>query len=81
MRRLEIDIFIPELKLGIEYQGEQHYKPVEQFGGKKALNRQKIRDKLKQELCQQAGYDLIEFRYDEELSIELIRTKLSKYFV
>lgn len=80
LRRLEIDIFIPELKLGIEYQGEQHYKPVKQFGGKRALNRQKVRDELKQELCQQAGYNLIEFRYDEELSIELVRTKLSKYF-
>jgi len=30
--RLEIDIWVPEIKLGIEYDGEQHFKPIA-FGG------------------------------------------------
>ena len=34
-----LDIFIPDLKLAIEYNGEQHYRPV-RFGGKKMSEQQ-----------------------------------------
>ena len=30
---LKFDIYIPSLNLCVEFQGEQHYKPVERFGG------------------------------------------------
>ena len=35
----------------IEYNGEQHYKPVEIFGGEEAFEKQKIRDARKTEYC------------------------------
>ena len=35
----EFDIYIPELKLAIEYMGEQHYKPVDYFGGEEAFKK------------------------------------------
>ena len=31
--RLRLDIYLPELKLAIEHQGEQHYRPIAAFGG------------------------------------------------
>ena len=41
--RQHFDIWIPELKIAIEYQGKQHDKPIEFFGGLEALeNRVKL---------------------------------------
>lgn len=47
----------------IECQGEQHYKPVDFFGGSKAFEKQVEHDKLKQEHARLNGYDLIEIPY------------------
>ncbi|RAP43578.1 MAG: hypothetical protein BZ136_09515, partial [Methanosphaera sp. rholeuAM74] len=35
--RQELDIFIPKLKLAIEYDGIQHFKPIEAWGGEEGL--------------------------------------------
>ena len=35
---LELDIFLPEFNLGIEYQGQQHFHPVKAWGGIKHWN-------------------------------------------
>lgn len=64
-----LDIFIPKLKIAIEYQGLQHDQPVEYFGGKSAFELQKKRDEKKKRLCAEhrviifyakEGYDIIE---------------------
>ena len=73
---LEIDIYIPELKLGFEYNGIQHYKPVEHWGGEKSLKKQQMRDKRKQQLCNQNDVKLIIIKYDEQLSKDLILSKI-----
>lgn len=46
-----LDIFIPELKLAIEYQGQQHFKAVELFGGNEGYIKTKERDKDKRIKC------------------------------
>lgn len=38
---MELDIFVPNLDLGIEYQGEQHYRPIDFFDGDKPIAAQK----------------------------------------
>lgn len=73
---LEIDIYIPELKLGFEYNGIQHYKPVEHWGGEESLKKQQARDKRKQQLCDQNDVKLIIIKYDEQLSKDLILSKI-----
>lgn len=67
LRGLEIDIYIPHLKIGFEYQGRQHYEPIKFFGGKEALEDLQYRDALKKELCKLNNVDLYEYRYDEEI--------------
>lgn len=47
-----LDIYFPILKIGIEYQGLQHYEPVEYFGGKEAFERNLERDVKKRKLCE-----------------------------
>ncbi|QIH04927.1 Uyr/REP helicase [Dasineura jujubifolia toursvirus 2a] len=61
---LEIDCFSEELKLGIEYNGKQHYEFVPRFHkNKNDLYNQKYRDDIKRRLCYENGVDLIEVPY------------------
>lgn len=74
---LELDIYIPELSLGIEYQGEQHYKPIEVWGGQKALAELQERDRRKAQLCANNSINLLYVKYDEPLSEEHIIASIS----
>ena len=74
-----IDIFIPELKLAIEYQGKQHYEPIDFFGGIEGFKRNKERDERKAILCKENNIDLIYFKYDEEINKNMLMNKLRKY--
>lgn len=77
LENLEIDVFVPDLMLGFEYQGQQHYHPIKAWGGVKAFNELKIRDNRKKELCKNSGIKLIEIDYTEPLTEDYIRTKIS----
>jgi len=79
LQGLELDIFIKELEVGIEYQGLQHFKPVGHWGGIKALQKLKVRDKKKREICSSWGINLIYFKYNEGLSNDLVLEKLKRY--
>jgi hypothetical protein len=81
LQGLELDIWIPELRLGIEYQGEQHFQAIEHWGGENGLKKRQENDKKKKNLCKQAGYKLIEFHYSEELSEIVIRKRLDGYML
>jgi len=54
-----LDIYLPVRKVGIEYQGKQHYEPVEYFGGAAAHEELKKRDERKRKLCEEHGCKLI----------------------
>jgi hypothetical protein len=71
-----LDIFIPELRLAIEYQGRQHYEPVPFFGGEGGFQQTKERDTLKANLCSKNGITLVFFSYNEILTRELVETRI-----
>lgn len=73
---LEVDIFIEEAQVGIEYQGVQHYEVVEAWGGEEGLEERQDRDQRTKELCQVHGVELVEVRHDEEISEELVTKKI-----
>ena len=52
---MEIDIFLPEMNIGFEYQGEQHYRPIPLFGGIKGFNDTLKRDNEKKIAFKKAG--------------------------
>jgi len=76
LKGLELDIFIEEARIGIEYQGIQHYKPIKYWGGKEALEKVRKRDKKKKRLCSVEKISLVYFDYHEGLSDDLVLAKL-----
>ena len=61
--RQSLDLFIPSLQTAIEYQGIQHYSPVDFFGGEDALQQRKELDRVKRQLCEENHVRLIEWPY------------------
>ena len=59
-RLLELDCYSEEMNLAFEYQGLQHYEPVDFFGGTKAYNKLIKRDETKRQLCKARGVTLVE---------------------
>ena len=79
-RGLELDIYIPELKLAFEYMGKQHYEWIKFFHKTKAeFEAQQYRDKCKKKLCKMLGITLIRIKYNEKLSEQLILFKLKHF--
>ncbi len=74
-----LDFFIPALSIAIEYQGAQHFKPVERFGGKAAFRETQLRDARKRKLCKENGVRLVYFTFTEDLTVEQVEKKLGKF--
>lgn len=56
---LELDRFYPEIKVGIEFQGIQHFRPTEELGQtREQFSRQLEKDTLKRRLCEKGGVTL-----------------------
>lgn len=79
--RQRLDIYIAKIKLAIEYQGQQHFMPIDFFGGEDGFQKAKERDKEKKSKCKKNGVDLVYFTYKENLSEELVVSRLKKYLV
>lgn len=76
--RQNLDIYIPSKKTAIEYQGEQHYRPVDIFGGRKQYRRQRKLDKNKKRLCKKHKIKLLYFSYKENAPNRLHWKKIYK---
>ena len=62
--RQSLDFYIPSIRTAIEYQGIQHYLPVDFFGGEEALAQRQELDRQKKKLCEENEVRLIEWPYD-----------------
>ena len=77
--RLRLDVYVPELALAFEHQGEQHYRPVDVFGGQEAFKKTVERDDLKQRLCAENSIHLVEVRFDAPLTLPSLRSRLKRF--
>jgi len=72
-RPMELDIFIPNLSLALEYNGEYHYKATIHFG----LNVRR-RDEKKLSICRERGITLLVIPYWWNTSLESIAETIRK---
>ena len=59
------DIYIPKYNIAIEYNGEQHYKPIARFGGVLGYNKTVERDSYKLEKCKANNCKLYDYKNDD----------------
>lgn len=69
---LSYDFYLSEYNLLIEFQGEQHERPVEYFGGKESFKRQQEHDRRKREYAINNNISLLEIWYYDIDKIENI---------
>ena len=72
--RKRFDFFIPSLNIAIEYDGEQHYKSIDAWGGEEYLESVRQSDALKNDFCEYMGIDLLRIPYWEFDNIHEIVT-------
>lgn len=77
IKPLLYDFYLPNINILIEYQGEQHYRPIEYFGGLEAFKEQVIKDNIKRDFAKINGVELVELPYTLGTGEELIN-KLEK---
>lgn len=65
---LRLDFYLEEQghRFAIEYNGIQHYQPIERFNGQKGYEQQIYRDNLKKEYCKKHNIELIVIPYNDE---------------
>ena len=68
---LPFDFYLQDYNACIEYDGIQHFKPVEHFGGQQALEDTQKRDAIKTNYCKANNIPLLHIRYDEDISSAL----------
>lgn len=64
---LPFDFYILKHNLCIEYDGEQHFKPIDIFGGKTAFEELKKRDEIKTNYCIKNNIKLLRIKYNENI--------------
>ena len=63
--KLHLDFYLPAYRVGIEYDGEQHYYPVNYFGGETTYKHVVKRDKIKDKYCKEHNIKLIRIPYTQ----------------
>ena len=77
-KRYKFDFYMPDKNMCIEYNGEQHYRPVHHFGGiKKFINRLKM-DAIKRWYCFSHNITLLVIPYWENDIEAAIKNNISK---
>jgi hypothetical protein len=68
IKLLPFDFYLPEYNICIEFNGRQHYEPLDYFGGNKRFIEQQKRDKIKMEYCLNNNIPLIVIKHNENIN-------------
>ncbi len=77
----ELDIYleVEGKRVGVEYQGLQHFQPVDYFGGEGTFIATVERDERKKRICQENNVTLIYVNYDEAITRDFIIRRLKEH--
>lgn len=69
---LRFDFYLVDYNSVIEYQGIQHFEPINMFGGYEKFLNQIRRDRIKKEFCCSAGIKYYEITYKDNIEEKLL---------
>jgi len=72
IKPLPFDFYLPSYNLLIEFDGEQHDRPVKKFGGKKGFLKQRKHDEIKNNYAKTCKIKLLRIKYRNIGKIEQI---------
>lgn len=64
-KRLHYDFYLPDTNILIEYQGEQHYRPINLFGGEEKFRLQVSHDEMKRNFAKDNNFIELEMPYKD----------------
>ena len=71
---MRFDFYLPDYNTCIEFDGEQHFKPIKHFGGKERFKQQQKNDQIKNDYCVENNIALIRISdYSDEALDSLIK--------
>ena len=76
---LPFDFYLTRYNICIEFDGIQHFKAIENWGGEKHLNETKINDTIKTNWCKENNIKLIRIPYTEVKGIHNILSSKIKF--
>ena len=68
---LPFDFYLPNSNTCIEFDGEQHFKPVDFFGGEEKFKVRQLHDQIKTDYCNSHDIYLLRIPYDKNIEEEL----------
>lgn len=71
-----LDVYVPSINTGFEYQGVQHFSEIKFFGGNEGLKKRIELDEKKKLICSNQGVNLIEWGYQETITKLVLEKKL-----
>lgn len=76
---MQLDWYCPDVKVGCEFNGQQHYEQVKYFQKtKKAFMYQQSCDSIKSKLCKDRGITLLSIPYNISVTVQFMREQLKK---
>lgn len=73
---LPFDFYLPDYNICIEYDGEQHFRSVDFFGGEDKFEKQKLHDQIKIQYCNNNHIHLLKIPYFKN-----VKAELEKFFI
>ena len=70
-RPLPFDFYLFDYNTLIEFDGEQHYRPVDFFGGEASFQKLQAHDQIKTEYCKSHQINLLRISYNEDVDTVL----------
>lgn len=71
IKPMPFDFYLPKQNIIIEYDGRQHFEPIEYFGGQEKFEIQQRHDNMKNEYCKNNGISLLRIPYFKDIEEEL----------
>ena len=75
-KRLSFDFYLVEKNMCIEYDGIQHFEPIDKWGGLERFEKQTFNDKIKNEYCKNNEIKLLRIAYTSFDNIESILNEI-----